>query len=183
MKSRAGFTLAELLIALALMGIVTFIAINQILKMLPNMRLRAAVRELYGQMQNTKMKAIKNNCDWAIVFDPENKRYLVCSSKGPDGSWSTTADNTIATPIYLSAHGNGIRFGHGLIDGPHSVSHSLFPAEEVSYLHKVLVFNPMGTSSSGYVYLENEEYRQTYAVGTLASGSIRILSWTGSTWR
>jgi hypothetical protein len=46
----------------------------------------------------------------------------------------------------------------------------------------VAVFNPRGTGSAGYVYLQNEK-NTTYAVGTRSSGVILLRKWRGSEWQ
>lgn len=183
MHKPSGFTLVELILVLAIMGIFLSIGIPQFLHRLPNVRLRAAVRDLYSQMQNSKINAIKNNADWAIVFIPARNRYLVCSGPGPDGSWSSPEDNTIVTQVDLSSYGSGIQFGHGTIADHHSVSHNAFPVDNVSYNGNVLTFNPLTSCSAGYAYLENQQHLAVYAVGTLSSGAIRILNWTGTAWK
>lgn len=181
MPKHAGFTLVETIVVFALMGILISIAIPQLLLARPNLHLRSAVRELYSQMQAARMGAIKDNRDWAIVFDPARNQYLLCSHRGADSSWSQTADNTIVATLRLEEYGSGVRFGHGLATA--TVPGGAFPAGDISYNNKVVIFNSRGTATSGYVYLQNQGQEPIYAVGTLASGAIRIRNWSGSGWR
>lgn len=181
MKNPSGFTLVEIIVVLAIVGILMSIGIPQLLLTLPNIRLRAAVRDLYSQMQFTKMSAIKQNRDWVIVFSQANNQCLVCSHKGADGSWAQSTDNTIVATLDLAAYGSGIGFGHGPATA--SVPGGPLPADDISYSNNVLTFNPRGTSTSGYVYLDNRDRLSAYAVGTLASGAVKILNWSGSGWK
>ena len=64
----AGFTLLELIVVIAIIGISLSIAIPQLSSFSQNATLRAAARELYGQFQRAKMEAIKRNETVAIVF-------------------------------------------------------------------------------------------------------------------
>ena len=78
----SGFTAMELMVVIAIIGIMAAIAIPGFSTWLPNYRLKTAARDLYSNMQKTKVGAIKSNSDWAIVFDPANKRYRICSDDG-----------------------------------------------------------------------------------------------------
>lgn len=40
-----------------------------------------------------------------------------------------------------------------------------------------------GHGAASYVYLRNQLQNSLYAVGTLSSGAMKILTWTGATWR
>lgn len=185
-QQRTGFTLAELLIAVTILSILLAISIPQFSSFIPKMQLRAAARDLYSNMQSTRLNAVKNNRTWAIVFDPPNNRYIICSDKGADGAWSSTTDNTCPTTIDLtSLYKNGIRYGHGDLTGNKSATKppGAFPVNDVSFNSNVLSFNPLGTSGAGYVYLQNQGKTPLYAIGTQSSGSIQILRWTGTAWK
>lgn len=183
----SGFTLIEVMIALAIIGILSAIATPMILDWLPNMRVRAAARDLYSSMQKIRMEAVRSNHEWAIVFDPPNNSYQACSDPGADNNWTTLADNTVTDAIDLTTYGSGIAFGHGNITGNNSVTSEAFPGDDVSYtvpVANVLIMNAKGIGSNGYIYLENENQDDTvYAVGTLTSGSILLRRWMGGgTW-
>ena len=176
-----GFTLIELLVTFVILGIVTAIAIPGFARWLPNYRLKSAARDVYSNMQLARMGAIKANADWAIVFDTGASRYLVCSDKGADGSWSNTADNTTEKTIILSDYESGVGYGHGNATNPIG---GTFGGDNISYTPdnpSVAVFNARGTGSGGYVYLQNNKNTTTYGVGTIGSGVIRLLKWNDST--
>lgn len=176
-----GFTLAELLIVIAMIGILMSVGATQLKNFLPGMRLKSAARELYSNMQNARMSAIKNDTNWAIVFDTANNRYLVCSDPGADGVWSNTTDNTIALTVNLSSYQSGVKYGHG--NAANSVPGGAFPAGDVSYSSDVLSFSSQGTGSAGYVYLANENNTTTYAVGSQTSGVVSLFLWQGGKWQ
>lgn len=69
LKNKNGFTLLELIIAVAVFGILAAIAIPLLNSTTKNADLRSAAQEMYGQFQRAKMEAIKRNQPVAIVFD------------------------------------------------------------------------------------------------------------------
>jgi prepilin-type N-terminal cleavage/methylation domain-containing protein len=65
----SGFTLVELMVAIAIIGIMAAIAVPGILSALPGIRLSAAARDLYGVMMKAKGEAAKRNTNCTVVFN------------------------------------------------------------------------------------------------------------------
>ena len=112
MKVKRGFTLIELMVVIVVIATLTAISVPNFLAYLPNARLKRAARELYSNMQLSKMGAIKQNTAWAIVFDKTDDKYQVCSGKGVDDSWAG-ADNVVVKTVVLSDYRSGVAYGHG----------------------------------------------------------------------
>lgn len=178
--------MVEVIIVIGIIGLLTAIALPTISKWVPNYRLKEAARNLYSDFQQIRIFAVKENKNWAIVFDVTNNCYYLCSDSGADNDWSGindnigTGDNTIFQTINLTSYKNGIKFGHG--NAPQDVPGGAFPDGDVSYASDVVIFNPQGTGTAGYVYLDHQENSITYAVGTLISGSIQLKKWMGTNW-
>ncbi len=64
-----GFTLTEIIVVLALLTVLTAIAIPNFLSWLPNYRLNAAVRSLQIHFQMAKLEAVKRRTKVCVEFN------------------------------------------------------------------------------------------------------------------
>ena len=74
-RRQAGFTMAELMIVIVIIAILSAIAVPSIINWLPNYRLKSATRDLFSNFQKAKMEAIKRNVTIVLDFVPANNKY------------------------------------------------------------------------------------------------------------
>jgi len=192
-KRELGFTMIELVIAVAIIAIMAAIAIPGFSTWLPNYRLKSAARDLYSNMQLAKIGAVRNNANWAIVFDPgvSPGRYFICSEDGANDTWDGPAamlgDDVVEKTVdfTLSPYRGVVDYGHGNATTNATVGGGAFPADDISYTtpDNVAIFTPRGTVNNlGYVYLSNNKGSSYAAATPNIAGVIILRKWTGTAW-
>jgi type IV fimbrial biogenesis protein FimT len=188
MRKDSGLTLIELLVAMAMVVVLANIGGPRFKDWLEDYRLRNAARDLYSNMQLTKLGAIKANDNWAIIFDTSVTpgRYFVCSDDGGDG-WDgpplTGGNDSLVRQGRLLGYSISIDYGHGNATTNATIAGgAAFPADDIDYNANVLVFDFRGMCNAGYVYLQNNSTqplpdRNTYAVGTRTCGVVFARRW------
>jgi type IV fimbrial biogenesis protein FimT len=151
-----GFTLIELLTVIALLAVVSAVAIPNISSALPKRRLGGSAREILSILHFAKMAAIKENSTVAVNFSPGSSECTVFVDDGEGGG----------TPE------DGARNG-----GERILKRYAMPAG-VSLLTpsfgNVLSFNNRGfADSTGDVTVQNSKGNRNIRV--LASGHCKIL--------
>jgi len=158
MKRKRGLTIIELVVVMCILGIMVLIAIPNIGRWLPRYRLRSAARDVASNMQLARLGAIKDNREWAIIFNVTGQSYRIISDRGPDGNWDTADDigyKGDVSPWTLSTR--------SLCDDPN-------------------IQNPGGTSTAGTVYLQNNRNGAMAIRVDSSTGIIRMWKWNFPGW-
>jgi len=180
-KGKSGFTLIEMLVTFIIIAALVSIGVPAFSNWLPGYRLRSATMDLYANLQLAKMSAIRNNIEYAVAFNTGADAYQIVSG-GADGVYSTAGDNVTEVIISLSDYESGVDYGNGnATTNATSGGGGTFPSDGVSYTSNRVVFNSKGIGNAGYVYLDNDR-DDTYAIGSLMTGVIRLRKWNGTAW-
>ena len=154
----SGFSLIELMIAVAILGIIATVAAPSLRSWSRNYQLKSAANDLYSHMQMARIGAVKENIPWTVNFNPSG--YNVKDGSG----------KTVKTVDFGTKYNREIQYKS--------------PTSSTAYDSAILTFNPNGTSNAGFAYISNRTISGYYKVGlSFSNGSITLQKWTGSQWK
>ena len=79
-SAATGFTVVEMLMVVAIMGVLATIAIPLTTSAMKNYRLDAAVDSVTGAIQSTRYQAITAGCPYTIAFSQLTRSYQVANN-------------------------------------------------------------------------------------------------------
>ena len=172
LKDEAGFSFVELMVVIAIAGVLSAIAVPNLLRSLPEKRLKAAARNLYADMQRARLLAVKKNKKIPVRFVGEEERQYYYFDENNDKKYSAGEFR-----IYLKEQGD-IQYGclgtkkrwdyeeineSGLPDKPY------------------ITFSQKGTCNPASIFLHNG-HNSCYAVTTTNYGYVNTRTFNGKKW-
>ena len=163
-----GFTLVELMVVVAIIGLmVTTVSIG-FETLLPQERLNTTIRNLTADLMKARSSAISRNLEFRIEYDLDNERYRMATPFRLGGgrvlpnadlneeearfytSWQPMKPGVVIQSVFIG----GVEFTEGLA---------------------VVRFDPLGSASDHLIILAQPKYKRSFTLEVLAlTGLVRM---------
>jgi prepilin-type N-terminal cleavage/methylation domain-containing protein len=174
----AGFTLIEVMFALALAATVSAAAVPQLLASVDDFRAAGAARTLAARLQQTRVRAVARARDTALRVSHDSRGYVIATYEDGNANGVRSADidagidRPIAPPFRVNDQFPGVDFG--ALPAIPGADGSLAPGTDPVRLGSTdsATFTPSGTATAGSLYVLG---------GRSAQYVVRIYGETGRT--
>jgi type IV fimbrial biogenesis protein FimT len=179
----SGFSFVELMVVIALVGILAAIGVPNFLRGLPEKKLKGAARNLYADMQRARLLAVKENRSVRVRFDTATSPGVYYFDDDEVGDPGYDQWDTGEFGRKLTDYASGIAYGSGSAgDGAGGgACNWSTPASACSQI-AFITFSSTGTANSGSIYLQNQNQDVSYAVTVTDFGAVKIRRFSGSGW-
>ena len=188
-RSTSGYTLIDILFVLAILGLVTVLALPSIFTMTGALRLEMAAHQMAGALRTARLHAIRRSANVAVKFRTEpdgTVTYALYRDGDGDGVRNRDIDDgtdpEVWAPRPLTCFNRDIRVG---IPPGRPPRHPGNPSRRLDRLDDPIRFNrsdlasfsPRGKVTPGSIYLTNS-YNHLVVVRTYhLSGKVTILAY------
>ncbi|MCW5201746.1 GspH/FimT family pseudopilin [Desulfobulbus sp. US2] len=174
-KEVYGFSLVELILVIALLGVLSAVVVPSVLKNLPELRLKNAARNLHADLQKARLLAVKENRKVTVRFHEAGGYYYIDEDeKGTTGHKEWNPDEMKAD---LADYG-GVIYGQGSAakNWNNDLISRVVPYQDIS-------FKTTGTATPASIYLQYQnENGIIYAVTTTSYGTVKVRRFSGLSW-
>jgi len=190
MRQEKGFTIVEVCIVIAVIGVLAAFAIPNFLNWLPKMRVNSAARDLVSEMQLTRMQAVSERNNYVITFNIGSNQYSIYDDDDNDFATAGAESGELVKTVNIGTDNPGVQFGY--ISGTQkptggSITTAVAFGSTSSPIRET--FKPNGAASlSGSVYLiptkdiaAGKTERQR-AITVILTGRIKLWRYDGSSW-
>lgn len=182
-----GFSLAEMIVVLAVLAVVAAVGIPPLVEMTGDLRLGLAAQELGGTLRLARSHAVRQGANVAVKFRAGGGAITYTLYRDGDGDGvlnrdiDAGIDPAVGKPRPLEHLGGRMRFGFppGLkVRDPGSPRRWLEAEDPIRFNESDLAsFSPLGTSTPGSVYVTDGKRRLMALRVTSRTGRMRIIEY------
>ena len=172
---QAGFTLTELLTTVAIIGIISAIALPAFSSYYDKCCLMSAVSGITGMIDEARQLAESDDKEYGVGFNSTKGQVILIAGTGEDGEWNT-ADDKVIRSISLPTN---VHFGYGSYK-PYGGK-----AENgVTFEHNnTLICNSRLTGTAGTAHLITRSGAAMAIVANSKDYGYKLFRWDGKQWQ
>ncbi len=152
--ARAGFSLAEMLAVIVILGLMATLVTVNWRAILPKSELHSAVRNLSEDLNSTRSEAIARNAEFQVQYDLERRAWRILTPFKAGGGLAMTEEERLALPWKQLP--DGIKFVRIDLEGISYAKGQCF-----------VRFDPLGSSSGHVIVLGQEPENNLYTIEVL----------------
>lgn len=165
-RSSVGFTMAELMVVIVIIAMISYTVGIAFEAILPGERLNSTVRALSGVLQSTRSDAIARNAEFWVEYDLDNERYRVHTPYRAGGGRLIGEDDEVEDQFRLP----WVMLERGV-----DLSAVFIAGERYDEGSVMVRFDPLGSASGHSVVLTQPQFGNVFTVEVLAlTGSVRL---------
>ena len=161
-RSRAGFTLIEALVVLAILSILLMLGVPQLLRVVNRSRLEGYAQTVAGAMRISRFEAVRKNVNTRVIVDYDNNRVLAATVDAAGDPVEVLGTQPLPAKIDFWAFGEDPRKEHA-IEG-------FTPTATGGWVE----FRPNGSADTGKIRLSDGINYLDVRVATEATGRIEL---------
>ena len=166
MRDKRGFTLLELLVVLAIVGIISALLAPRMIGSMSNVNLKTATKNIAAGLRYARSQATWERIPYRAVFDFEKNLVTIKAveedtEKDPQDHPADDKDGEIPSKSYPLPEGVKLR---AAVSGDEIVDTQTFE----------ILFFPSGGTSGGEVFLQNDRGKRTHIRVDFITGIVQI---------